>query len=157
MSRYGRAAAAVGIAMGLLCLSRADPPAGERSANQALVRTAPSDVLSELDKLVKADVATLEKVAAAAKDSGQPAPIAASEKPVVMSPYIVRDMKDVNPVGRTPHFTIGRLLEDGVLFDPGRNSPLPFLNLHPYTVYAPQGIANNRPSNGVELIATWSW
>lgn len=157
MSRDGRAAAAIGLAVGFLCLLKADPSESERRASQALVRTAPSDVLSELDKLVKADVATLEKLAAAAKESGQPAPIAASEKPVVMSPYIVRDMKEVSPIGRTPHFSIGRLFVDGVLFDPGRNSRLPFLNLHPYTVYAPQGIANNRPANGVELIATWSW
>ena len=155
MSRERRAALVMGLAAGFICPVRADPPEEENGAIRSIVRTTPSDVLTELDKLVKADVAKLEK--APTKDTSQPAGAVSSEKPVVMSPYIVRDMKDVQPVGRVPSFSILRLWEKGTLFDPAGKSGLPFIKVRPYTAYAPQGIMNKRPTNGVELTATWSW
>jgi hypothetical protein len=154
MSRYGRAAPAIGFAAGFLCLAQADPPAGTGRVSQSLVHSTSSDVLTELGKLVKSDVASLEQ--STTKNSAQDPGLPLAGAPVVMSPYIVRDIEDFEPIVFSPETPIVRILKKGILFDPAGNAHAPLVRMRFYTA-VPGGVLTKGPNNGVELSASWSW
>jgi hypothetical protein len=115
---------------------------------------APTDVRSELAKLVKVDLAKQEAIERAS--SGEAPQAKAAEGTVVMSPYIVREQADFEPVVFAPEVPVVRLLKKGILYDPVGKAHAPLIKMHFYTVEA-NGIGNIRPRNGVEMAAVWSW
>ena len=119
-------------------------------------RTKATDVLVELNRLVKADSA--KHAGQEAKNVGQALGPISGATPVVMSPYIVREDKDFEPIVLAPEAPVVRILKKGVLFDPGGRAHSPLVQMRFYTLQTDGvGLGGKGPRNGVELSATWAW
>jgi hypothetical protein len=141
-------------AMLMVALATGSIAVGGTEADPLPGPAAPSVVRSELSRLVKVDLAKQETVEKAR--AGEAPEAKAAEGTVVMSPYIVREQADFEPVVLAPEFPVFRVLQKGILYDPVGKAQAPLIKMHFYTVEA-DGIGNIRPRSGVEVAAVWAW